>query len=105
MEEHDALFQVLEQFDCIIGRINPGQNPAAGGDQAKCDEDEIKLFAKIPVWPMPDMHFGLRDTIGYGEPSDLEGFKKTISFQPRVVKQNRGSAGEGIWIVELAGGC
>ena len=54
---------------------------------------------------MPDMHFGLRDTIGYGEPSDLEGFKKTISFQPRVVKQNRGSAGGGIWIVKLAGGC
>merc|ERR1711904_418132 len=25
------------------------------------------------------------------------GFKKTVKFQPRVIKQNRGSAGEGIW--------
>merc|ERR1712012_1466654 len=29
------------------------------------------------------------------------GFPKTIAFQKRVVKQNRGSAGEGIWIIEL----
>merc|ERR1719437_314933 len=32
------------------------------------------------------------------------GFPKTIAFQPRVVKQNRGSAGEGIWIVKLKSG-
>ena len=24
-----------------------------------------------------------------------------MAFQPRVVKQNRGSAGEGIWIIKL----
>merc|ERR1712176_1282314 len=30
-----------------------------------------------------------------------EGFKKTMKFQPRVVKQNRGSSGEGIWIIKL----
>ena len=64
-----------------------------------------KLGVKDALCKIKDMHFGLTDTIGYGEPSDLEGFKKTISFQPRVVKQNRGSAGEGIWIVKLAGGC
>jgi len=29
------------------------------------------------------------------------GFPKSIAFQPRVVKQNRGSAGEGIWIIKL----
>jgi len=29
------------------------------------------------------------------------GFPKAIAFQPRVVKQNRGSAGEGIWIIKL----
>merc|ERR1712113_641036 len=32
------------------------------------------------------------------------GFKKSIAFQPRVVKQNRGSAGEGIWIIKLKEG-
>merc|ERR1712127_1039810 len=30
-----------------------------------------------------------------------EGFPKTVAFEKRVVKQNRGSAGEGIWIIEL----
>ena len=29
------------------------------------------------------------------------GFKKTMAFQPRVIRQNRGSAGEGIWSAAL----
>merc|ERR1712019_275395 len=32
------------------------------------------------------------------------GFKKTMKFQPRVIKQNRGSSGEGIWIIKLKSG-
>merc|ERR1739844_845916 len=37
-----------------------------------------------------------------GSPGDLkEWFPKTVAFEKRVVKQNRGSAGEGIWIIEL----
>ena len=32
------------------------------------------------------------------------GFKKTMAFQPRVIKQNRGSSGEGIWIIKLKEG-
>merc|ERR1712038_194861 len=48
------------------------------------------------------MDFGLPDTVGYYSPEEMrEGFKKTIKFQPRVVKQNRGSSGEGIWIIKL----
>merc|ERR1719230_74043 len=31
-------------------------------------------------------------------------FKKTMAFQPRVMKQNRGSSGEGIWIIKLKSG-
>jgi len=31
----------------------------------------------------------------------VAGFKKTMKFQPRVIKQNRGSSGEGIWIINL----
>eukprot|EP00401_Gymnodinium_catenatum_P047013 CAMPEP_0117510476 /NCGR_PEP_ID=MMETSP0784-20121206/28010_1 /TAXON_ID=39447 /ORGANISM="" /LENGTH=60 /DNA_ID=CAMNT_0005306115 /DNA_START=13 /DNA_END=191 /DNA_ORIENTATION=- len=27
-----------------------------------------------------------------------------MAFQPRVIKQNRGSSGEGIWIVKLKAG-
>merc|ERR1712039_401104 len=32
------------------------------------------------------------------------GFKKTMKFQSRVIKQNRGSSGEGIWIIKLKSG-
>merc|ERR1712241_792291 len=49
-----------------------------------------------------DMDFGLEDTLGYCFPAEIkEGFPKAIAFQKRVVKQNRGSAGEGIWIIDL----
>ena len=46
------------------------------------------------------MDFGLPDILGYYSPEDIQaGFKKTIVFQPRGVRQNRGSAGKGIWII------
>ena len=51
------------------------------------------------------MDFGLEDTLGYYSPDHIKaGFAKTIAVQPRVVKQNRGSAGEGIWIIKLKSG-
>merc|ERR1719473_1421030 len=40
----------------------------------------------------------------YEEAAFIEGFKKTMAFQPRVIKQNRGSSGEGIWIIKLKEG-
>jgi len=118
VDEHDKFFEVVQKFDGIVIRINPGQITANGGNQQKFDADMMEVAKKIPVWPTPqtmelmgakdalckikDMDFGLTDTLGYYSPEDMEsGFKKTIKFQPRVVKQNRGSAGEGIWIVKL----
>merc|ERR1719160_715171 len=50
------------------------------------------------------MNSGLPDTLAYYSPDELiKGFKKTCAFQPRVMKQNRGSAGEGIWLCWLQG--
>merc|ERR1719215_2561610 len=120
-DRHDEFFKMLEQFDAIVVRCNPGQINAAGGDQQKFDNSMMKLAQTRPVWPTPDvmskmgakdalcmikdMDFGLKDTLGYYEPADISaGFRKTIAFQPRVVKQNRGSAGEGIWIIKLNSG-
>jgi len=121
VDEHDKFFEIVPKFDGIIIRINPGQITANGGEQQKFDSDMMKVAEKIPVWPTPetmekmgakdalcmvkDMDFGLEDTLGYYCPEDMEtGFRETIAFQPRVVKQNRGSAGEGIWIVKLKSG-
>merc|ERR1712118_57985 len=75
----------------------------------------------IQVWPSPDvmefmgakdaltriahLNIGLEDTLTYFEEDTFKaGFKKTMAYQPRVIKQNRGSAGEGIWIIKLKKG-
>merc|ERR1712072_168866 len=51
------------------------------------------------------MSIGIEDTLAYyDEATFVAGFKKTMAFQPRVIKQNRGSAGEGIWIIKLQAG-
>merc|ERR1711865_560280 len=80
--------------------------------------DIMEITKTLPVWPTPetmekmgakdalcnvkDMEFGLPDTLGYYSPEDMKTtFPKSVAFQPRVVKQNRGSAGEGIWIIKL----
>merc|ERR1712056_140649 len=77
--------------------------------------------AGIQVWPSPDvmefmgakdalckvanLNIGLEDTLAYYTTEDFStGFKKTMKFQPRVIKQNRGSSGEGIWIIKLKSG-
>jgi len=121
VNEHDRFFEVVQNFDAVVMRINPGQITANGGDQQKFDNDMTKVASKIPVWPTPanmelmgakdaltkikDMDFGLPDTLGYYSPDDIKsGFAKTIAFQKRVVKQNRGSSGEGIWIIDLKSG-
>merc|ERR1719499_2224543 len=63
------------------------------------------MGAKDALTKIKDMDFGLPDTLGYYSPAEIkEGFPKAIAFQKRVVKQNRGSAGEGIWIIDLKEG-
>merc|ERR1711871_1334308 len=113
-EEHDKFMEVMKGFDAIIVRCNPGQIKADGGDQGKFD-DGMRAVRKagIQVWPSPDvmeqmgakdalckianLNIGLEDTLAYyDEASFSEGFRKTMAFQPRVIKQNRGSSGEGI---------
>merc|ERR1719390_551971 len=121
-EEHDKFFEVCEKFDALIIRCNPGQINDDGGDQKKFD-DAVRALQKkgIQAWPSPDvmefmgakdaltkiatLNIGLEDTLTYyEEDAFIAGFKKTMAFQPRVIKQNRGSAGEGIWIIKLKKG-
>jgi hypothetical protein len=121
-EEHDKFFEVCAKFDTLIIRCNPGQINDDGGDQKKFDDAVRELQKKgIQAWPSPDvmefmgakdaltkiakLNIGLEDTLTYyDDAAFIEGFKKTMAFQPRVVKQNRGSAGEGIWIIKLKDG-
>jgi len=108
-------------FDAYIVRINPGQlsQGTPEGTQAKFDafmrseqeagklvwsspDVQTKMGAKDALVSIANLGCGLTDTLAYYSEEELcTGFKKTCAFQPRVIKQNRGSAGEGIWLVWL----
>jgi len=60
------------------------------------------MGAKDALVKIGKLNCGLEDTLAYYSAEELEiNFKKTCAFQPRVIKQNRGSAGEGIWLCWL----
>ena len=121
-EEYDQLFKVLEGFDAVIVRCNPGQINAADGSQINFDDAMRALQKKgKQIWPSPDvmtnmgakdalcrianLAMGLSDSFAYYSVHELEtGFEKTMAFQPCVIKQNCGSFGEGIWIIKLKSG-
>merc|ERR1719240_1639211 len=63
------------------------------------------MGAKDALTNIKDMSIGLADTGTYYTEEELKaGFYKSMKFQRRVVKQNRGSSGEGIWIISLKSG-
>ena len=113
----EAFTATVKAVDGIIVRINPGQLSAA--DQSEFDTLMRECIASgIPVWSSPDVQIqmgakdalcriahlncGLADTLAYYTPEEFKaGFYKTMAYQPRVIKQNRGSSGEGIWIIKL----
>mgnify|MGYP003298332338 CR=1 FL=1 len=119
--KHAEFTKAIEKYDALIVRINPGQlsQGTPEGSQAKFD-DLMNEYIKggMLVWSSPKiqtqmgakdalvnigkLNCGLEDTYAYYSEDDLiAGFKKTCAFQPRVIKQNRGSAGEGIWLCWL----
>jgi hypothetical protein len=120
---HDTKqFEALtSKYDALIVRINPGQlsQGTSPGTQARFDDLMNKYISQGKlVWSSPKiqtqmgakdalvqigrLNCGLKDTYAYYSEEELvSGFKKTMAFQPRVIKQNRGSAGEGIWLCWL----
>merc|ERR1719399_1076829 len=118
VEEFKSL---TEKYDALIVRINPGQlsQGTAEGTQARFDElmnsyistgklvwsspkIQTQMGAKDALVKIGQLNCGLSDTLAYYTEQELiDGFKTTCAFQPRVIKQNRGSAGEGIWLCWL----
>jgi hypothetical protein len=61
-----------------------------------------KFGAKDALAKVSALQTGLPDTRAYYDVENWEqGFPETLAQGPRVVKQNRGSQGEGVWIVRL----
>ncbi len=113
---HDVFDYILEKADAVIVRINPGNLP---NGEARLFEMLRQLHDSgviILTHPNTMMRFGAKDALAKLSDTDLvpddtyayytyDEFKKTfpksISYGTRVLKQNRGSTGEGIWRVEI----
>jgi len=116
-EWNDLIFDyVSTKFDGYISRINPGNLP--NGESVYFDTLRRLSDAGLVGMSHPDVmiHFGAkdalvklastdlvpRDTYAYYDiPSFRDTFPKSISYGVRVLKQNRGSTGSGIWRVEV----
>ena len=121
--EHDTFKQYVieEKFDAILVRINPGQITPHSNQERFDDlmeelenKTDILIFgnkaslrnmgSKIALVKIRKLACGLRDTRAYYTKKEMErGLKKGLKVWPRVLKQNRGSTGCGIWLVWLKG--
>jgi len=122
--KHAEFAKKIQGYDALIVRINPGQlsQGTLAGTQERFDalmnkclsegklvwsspDVQTKMGAKDALCKIANMNCGLVDTLAYYSEDELtKGFKATCAFQPRVIKQNRGSAGEGIWLCWLCSG-
>ena len=63
---------------------------------------QTQMGAKDALVKIGKLGCGLPDTLAYYDEENLaKGFKACCAYQPRVIKQNRGSSGEGVWIIKL----
>ena len=113
----DEIFEnVSNNFDAYISRVNPGNIP--GGEKGYFDlltkladaglvgmstpADMMAYGAKDALVKLNKTALVPADTAAY---YDVEDFHKTfptsLSYGERVLKQNRGSTGSGIWRVRL----
>ena len=120
-DAHQAFASRTADYDALIVRINPGQlsQGTPAGTQERFDglmneyiaqgkliwsspKVQTQMGAKDALVKINQLKCGLPDTLAYYSADELAaGFRKTCAYQPRVLKQNRGSAGEGIWLCWL----
>lgn len=116
-EWHEDIFTyVSENFDAYISRVNPGnilggekgyfelltQLSDAGLVGMSTPEEMMAYGAKDALVKLKDTDLVPSDTAAY---YDVESFHQTfptsLSYGERVLKQNRGSTGSGIWRVQI----
>lgn len=116
--EKDQIFtRVVTEFDAYVSRINPGNIPSGESTyfamlRKLCDAGVIGMphpdamtgyGAKDALTKLTDTDLVPEDTYAY---YTIESFKEkfpiSLSNGERVLKQNRGSTGQGIWRVVVA---
>lgn len=114
----DAIFEYVSgKFDGYISRVNPGHIP--GGEKGYFNllmklsneaglvgmarPDEMMSYgAKDALVKLRGTELVPEDTYAYYDVDEFhKNFPKSISYGERVLKQNRGSTGSGIWRVQL----
>ena len=108
---------VSKKYDAYISRVNPGNIP--GGEKTYFDlltklakdaglvgmstpEEMMAYGAKDALVKLNDTDLVPEDTAAYYDVDSFHStFPKTLSYGERVLKQNRGSTGSGIWRVQL----
>lgn len=117
-EWQSAIFDyVKDKFDAYISRINPGNLPH--GEKAYFSTlNRLSEYGLVGMsTPTAMLNFGAKDVLVKLASTDLvpddtfayydaealrQNFPKSLSYGERVLKQNRGSTGEGIWRVQTA---
>jgi glutathione synthase/RimK-type ligase-like ATP-grasp enzyme len=117
-EWKDVIYDyALEKADGYISRINPGN--LANGEKIYFETLTKLSQAGLVGMSTPDamINFGAKDALVKLATTDLvpddtyayytieemrEKMPRSISYGERVMKQNRGSTGEGIWRVQIA---
>ncbi len=116
-EWKDEIYEYTKaNFSGFISRINPGNLPYGEelyfetlrklseiGVVAISHPDEmLKLGAKDILIKLKNTAFAARDTYGYHSIKEFRNrFPFSLAQKQRVLKQNRGSTGVGIWKVEI----
>jgi len=116
--DFDKASEILADYDAVIVRINPGDftRTEAG---AKPLEDQLRKLKQngVQIWTEPDVQsrfgsktmlyefrdgaFGVANTYLYKNADELKaGMAASLADSGRVLKQNRGSSGEGIWLMK-----
>jgi glutathione synthase/RimK-type ligase-like ATP-grasp enzyme len=106
----------LSRADAVISRVNPGNLPHGEMQYFKFLNGLSKAGVEVMSDPDTMTDYGAKDALAKLAKTDLvpddtyayyslrelrEEFPKTLAIGKRVLKQNRGSQGEGIWLVEV----
>lgn len=118
-DKEDAILEKVKGASAIINRVNPGNIPEGEANYFaflnKLVGDGVQIYAD----PKTMLSFGAKDALSKLAGSPIvptntyayytvemfkESFPKTLSLGTRVLKQNRGSQGTGIWVVKTTSG-
>jgi glutathione synthase/RimK-type ligase-like ATP-grasp enzyme len=118
-ESEGEILQQVTGASAVINRVNPGNIPEGEAGYFSFLNQLTALGIKVYADPKTMLNFGAKDALSKLAGSPIvpldtyayytieqfkDSFPKTLALGARVLKQNRGSQGSGIWVVTMARG-